>query len=257
MFERGDAGDGCYWLRRGVLAVCVASASGEQRILAILGQGAIVGELAMIDGLPRSASVQAIRDCELTFVAAAFTEMLNQHPPAGVARESVSRTFRDWHRQKIVEGSSASATLCTKPSLKEQQLSRGRTAKPPDNFAARSGTDKSLFAIVARSQSLELARKPKRQTADILVLLLGSAGQRHWFANTGASERLEHTLKLSGGAVKTLARVHIFDLNNSGAPPAYGIDGMHAESAIGYQPCRDGLSHDGSSNFASVADFIM
>ena len=35
----------------------------------------------MIDGLPRSASVQAIRDCELTFVGrAAFTEMLHQHP---------------------------------------------------------------------------------------------------------------------------------------------------------------------------------
>jgi len=173
LFERGDAGDGCYWLRRGVLAVCVASAAGEQRILAILGPGAIVGELAMIDGLPRSASVQALRNCELAFVSrAAFTEMLRQHPElyidivttlasrlrqsdedmvassfltvrarvarallqfarqlgeevgpgririrhsitqsdlaamAGVARESVSRTLREWQRQKVVEGSS-------------------------------------------------------------------------------------------------------------------------------------------------------
>jgi CRP/FNR family cyclic AMP-dependent transcriptional regulator len=81
LFERGDAGDGCYWLRRGVLAVCVASADGEQRILAILGQNAIVGELAMIDGLPRSASVRALRDCELTFVSrAAFADMLQRHP---------------------------------------------------------------------------------------------------------------------------------------------------------------------------------
>jgi CRP/FNR family transcriptional regulator len=81
LFERGDTGDGCYWLRRGVLAVYVASATGDQRILAILGQNAIVGELAMIDGLPRSASVRALRDCELTFVSrAAFTEMLQRHP---------------------------------------------------------------------------------------------------------------------------------------------------------------------------------
>src|SRR5215813_14683624 len=81
LFERGDTGDGCYWLRRGVLAVYVVSATGEQRILAILGQNAIVGELAMIDGLPRSASVRALRDCELTFVSrAAFTEMLQRHP---------------------------------------------------------------------------------------------------------------------------------------------------------------------------------
>jgi CRP/FNR family transcriptional regulator len=81
LFERGDAGDGCYWLRRGVLAVSVASASGEQRILAILGPGAIVGELAMIDGLPRSGTVQAVRDCVLTFVSrAAFSDVMSRHP---------------------------------------------------------------------------------------------------------------------------------------------------------------------------------
>ena len=81
LFEQGDAGDGCYWLRRGALAVLIASASGEQRILAILGAGAVVGEVAMIDGLPRSATVQAVRDCVLTFVSrAAFTDMMSRHP---------------------------------------------------------------------------------------------------------------------------------------------------------------------------------
>lgn len=81
LFERGDAGDGCYWLRHGVLTVSVASANGEQRILAVLGPGELVGEIAMIDGLPRSATVQAVRKCELTFVSrAAFTEVMNRHP---------------------------------------------------------------------------------------------------------------------------------------------------------------------------------
>ncbi len=81
LFERGDAGDGCYRLRRGVVAVCVTSATGEQCILAILGPGALVGELAMIDGLPRSATVRAVRDRSLTFVSrAAFTTMLRHHP---------------------------------------------------------------------------------------------------------------------------------------------------------------------------------
>jgi CRP/FNR family transcriptional regulator, cyclic AMP receptor protein len=81
LFERGDAGDGCYWLRRGVVTVCATSASGEQRILAILGPGALIGELAMIDGLPRSATVQAVRDCSFTFISRAdFTAMLRRHP---------------------------------------------------------------------------------------------------------------------------------------------------------------------------------
>lgn len=81
LFERGDVGDGCYWLRQGVVTVSVDSPDGEQRILAILGAGAIVGELAMIDGLPRSATVQAVRNCVLTFVSrAAFNDVLSRHP---------------------------------------------------------------------------------------------------------------------------------------------------------------------------------
>jgi len=81
LFERGDAGDGCYWLRRGVLTVSVVSVNGEQRVLAVLGAGAIVGELAMIDGLPRSATVQAVRDSVLTFVSrAAFADLMSRHP---------------------------------------------------------------------------------------------------------------------------------------------------------------------------------
>ena len=81
LFERGDAGDGCYWLRRGVLKVSVESAKAEERILAILGPGAIVGELAMIDELPRSATVHAVRPSELTFISrAAFTELLRGSP---------------------------------------------------------------------------------------------------------------------------------------------------------------------------------
>jgi CRP/FNR family transcriptional regulator, cyclic AMP receptor protein len=37
----------------------------------MLGPGAIDGELAIIDGGPRSASVFAVRDCELSFVSRA------------------------------------------------------------------------------------------------------------------------------------------------------------------------------------------
>ena len=81
LFQRGASGDGCYWLRKGVLKVSVASQDGKERILAVLGPGSIVGELAMIDALPRSATVEAITDCELTFVSgAAFNACLQNHP---------------------------------------------------------------------------------------------------------------------------------------------------------------------------------
>ena len=81
LFETGAVGDGCYWLEEGVLKVSIASPQGAERILAILGPGSIVGELAMLDGLPRSATVQALRDSRLTFLArSVFLEILRGHP---------------------------------------------------------------------------------------------------------------------------------------------------------------------------------
>jgi CRP/FNR family cyclic AMP-dependent transcriptional regulator len=81
LFEAGDSGDGCHRLDRGVLKVVLASPRGEERILAILGSGAIVGDLAMIDGLPRSASVFALTDCELRFISSTdFHRCAERHP---------------------------------------------------------------------------------------------------------------------------------------------------------------------------------
>ena len=81
LFEHGEPGDGCYFVNQGVLKVVRRSETGEQRILAVLGPGAIVGELAMIDGLPRSATVSALRASRLSFVPrSAFLDALKRTP---------------------------------------------------------------------------------------------------------------------------------------------------------------------------------
>jgi CRP/FNR family cyclic AMP-dependent transcriptional regulator len=81
LFLSGDAGDGCYRVDDGLLKVTMMSRSGTERILAFLGPGAIVGELSIIDGLPRSASVVAVRDSALSFLSrAAFEVFAAKHP---------------------------------------------------------------------------------------------------------------------------------------------------------------------------------
>jgi CRP/FNR family transcriptional regulator, cyclic AMP receptor protein len=81
LFVADDPGDGCYRIEKGLLKVSIVSGSGDERILAILGPGAIVGELAVLDGLPRSASVLALRDTELLFVSKAkFDQYAHNHP---------------------------------------------------------------------------------------------------------------------------------------------------------------------------------
>jgi len=80
LFLAGDPGDGCYRVESGLLKVSMIAPSGSERILAIVGAGAIVGELATIDGLPRSASVAAVRESALSFISrAAFQSFADEN----------------------------------------------------------------------------------------------------------------------------------------------------------------------------------
>jgi len=81
LFTSGDPGDGCYRVEQGLLKVSMVSPSGGERILAILGPGSLVGEFAMIDAQPRSASVTAARDSELSFISrTAFEQVARDNP---------------------------------------------------------------------------------------------------------------------------------------------------------------------------------
>ena len=81
LFVAGDEGDGCYRVEEGLLKASIAAPAGGERILAILGPGSVVGELSMIDGGPRSASVTALRDSKLSFVGRAAFEAFGQSSP--------------------------------------------------------------------------------------------------------------------------------------------------------------------------------
>jgi CRP-like cAMP-binding protein len=81
LFMVGDEGDGCYQVEEGLLKASIAAPGGGERILAILGPGSVVGELSMIDGGPRSASVTALRDSKLSFVGRSAFEAFGQSRP--------------------------------------------------------------------------------------------------------------------------------------------------------------------------------
>lgn len=81
LFVAGDEGDGCYLVEEGLLKVSLAAPTGGERILAILGPRSVVGELSIIDGAPRSATVTALRDSKLSFVSRAVFEAFGRSRP--------------------------------------------------------------------------------------------------------------------------------------------------------------------------------
>jgi CRP-like cAMP-binding protein len=65
VLREGDATDACYIVRSGDLRVTREHPDGRAIALATLGPGDIFGELAMLDGGTRSASVETLTDSEL------------------------------------------------------------------------------------------------------------------------------------------------------------------------------------------------
>jgi len=79
LFSSGDKGDGR--VDEGLLKASVTAKVGSERILAIFGPGSVIGELSMIDGGLRSASVTALRDSKLSFVSRAAFEAFGESKP--------------------------------------------------------------------------------------------------------------------------------------------------------------------------------
>ena len=135
LFAAGDDGDGCYLLDRGLLKVTVTSSLGEERIIAILGPGAVVGELSMIDERPRSASVVALNDCLLRFTGReAFAKFMATHPEAYQALVAIL-AFR---LRQADEGLAATTFLSVK----------GRVARALVELAELVGTPSGAGQIV-------------------------------------------------------------------------------------------------------------
>lgn len=80
LFRTGEKADSMYIIRRGSLKVYILKEN-EEIQLALLSDGAIVGEMAFFDQKPRSAHVKALTQTEVTEISRAdFDKLLTQIP---------------------------------------------------------------------------------------------------------------------------------------------------------------------------------
>lgn len=66
VFKEGDKGDALYIVKNGKVNILKRNSSGVDSILVSLGKGAVIGDMAIIDEQPRSASIATIQ--ETTFL---------------------------------------------------------------------------------------------------------------------------------------------------------------------------------------------
>jgi CRP/FNR family cyclic AMP-dependent transcriptional regulator len=81
LISKGDVSDHLFVVIRGKLKVTLPDDSGKEIILSLLGEGDYFGEIALIDGEPRTATIVSMEATEvLTIARADFQQILRSSP---------------------------------------------------------------------------------------------------------------------------------------------------------------------------------
>jgi CRP/FNR family transcriptional regulator/CRP/FNR family cyclic AMP-dependent transcriptional regulator len=81
IFHQGDPGDALHVITEGSVKIVLPSTEGDEAIIATLQPGDFFGELALLDGQPRSATAVAVEAAEtLSLPRDTFRELLGRHP---------------------------------------------------------------------------------------------------------------------------------------------------------------------------------
>ena len=82
LFFQGDPGNGLFVVAGGLVKVVVTSEDGEEMVLVTLGPGEALGELAVVDGGPRSAAAEALEPTSALLITRPVVLELAARDPA-------------------------------------------------------------------------------------------------------------------------------------------------------------------------------
>ncbi|HLZ29074.1 MAG TPA: ATP-binding protein [Chloroflexota bacterium] len=96
LFHQGDPADRLFVVLKGALRVYVTDSGGDELELATIGPGDFVGEVALLDGGPRSATVISLNPAELfALTRPVFIQLLRSSPGLlSSVLENLTRTVR-------------------------------------------------------------------------------------------------------------------------------------------------------------------
>lgn len=100
LFYQGDPGDSLYVLTAGVLGVRRRHEDGREAVIDKLAPGAIVGEMALLSGQARTATVYAVNDCRLLRLSKSDFDQLSAADQRSLAEQGETVVNR-WRRLQL------------------------------------------------------------------------------------------------------------------------------------------------------------
>lgn len=151
IFSQGDKGDAFYLIKDGTVQVLLESSSGRSEPIAVLGPQNWFGEMALLSGEPRSATIVTVKETTLWKLSReAWDELIARHP--------------SWLLQFC-------ATLSKRLARADQQYKSGRDAfnsLAEEFYSSRSPSQQTFF------RRASLLREIDTRTADRLLDIPGA-----------------------------------------------------------------------------------
>lgn len=163
VFHEGDPSDSCYIVRDGELRITREHSDGRAITLATVGRGEIFGELAMLDGEARSASVETLSDSELVALPASeMKSLLLNHNE--IAVKLITALVR---RLRAANERISTQSFQTVPS---------RVAGVLDRIIAEEGTDGHPVTVRMTQADLAQLAGTSRESVSRFLATLERAG---------------------------------------------------------------------------------
>ncbi len=151
IFKEGDNADVLYMIHKGKVEIKKKSGN-IQKTLQVLGEGEFVGEMAVIDSLPRSADAVALDDCQLIEMdkVSFDTSIKENHQFAIGVIQFLTKRLRDIN-DKFINLSRENMSQKIKTELLKEIITGGKKDKTGSwyllEFSSLLENLKSVFAI--------------------------------------------------------------------------------------------------------------
>jgi CRP-like cAMP-binding protein len=181
LFSEGEPSDHLFFVRSGRLRVFVVSSHGEELVLSVLGPGAALGELSVLDREPRSATVEALEAAELIAVPGDDARTLLETSPKALRAVAVALAAG----MRRLSGTAADLVFLDLPRRLAKLLLAESVTRP-------DGTTESRLAMSQTGVAARLG-----VTRQSLNRAMSALAQRSWITVDGATIRLDDVAALT------------------------------------------------------------
>ena len=97
IMRQGEPGQSAYIIEKGRVEILITTPMGKEQLVGTRGAGTMIGEMALIDAAPRTATIKALEDCRLLEITKAdFARRLeNADPVLRMTSQVILTRYRD------------------------------------------------------------------------------------------------------------------------------------------------------------------